>query len=167
MRIIISAIIAITIIVFAQTQMIPAVMDNGGGIAQNSSHKLLSSIGQSVMGVRSDGTTIEAGYVTAELDLVEIREQHHKPLATPFIGEFSPNPFNSATAISVFIPADGRISMKLLDISGREIYSWSEEKTAGTYSIKFTADKGLPAGTYFYVINALNHQRTGKIAFIK
>ncbi len=167
MRILFFIIIAISIVLFAQTQMSPSVTDNGGGIAQNSSHKLLSSIGQSVTGVRSDGTVLEAGFVTAELDLVGIREEHRKPPETPLIGDFHPNPFNSTTAISIDIVRSGNISLQLFDISGRQIYSWSEDKKIGTYKISFKASEELPAGTYLYVIKALDQQKTGKIAFVK
>ncbi len=167
MRIIIYTIVAMAMVLFAQSQMSPSVTDNGGGIVQNSSHKLLSSIGQSVAGLRSDGTVLEAGYVTAALELNAISEPIRKPQETPIIGEFSPNPFNSATAVSVNMTRSGNISLKLFDISGRQVYSWSEDKKAGIYKISFTASEELPAGTYLYVINALDRQKTGKIAFVK
>ena len=168
MRILILMVSLLAIFVFAQTQMAPAVTDNGGGIVQNSSHKLLSSIRQSVAGIRSDGTSLEAGFITSELiDTSGISEPHSKPPKTPFVGEFAPNPFNSTTAITVKMTQDGNISLKLFDVSGKQIYLWSEDRKAGTYKISFTASESLPAGTYLYVIDVLDQQKTGKIAFVK
>ncbi len=166
-RVILMVLLVMSAVLFAQMQMKPCVTDNGGGITQNSSYKLLSSIGQSVAGVRTDGTNIEAGYITTELDLTAIREQHKKPPASPVIGEFVPNPFNSSTAISVYVPERCVISLNLFDVSGRLVYHWSDMKEPGTYIIRFTAGAELPAGSYMYELNVLGHRKTGKIAFVK
>ena len=168
MRIIkIIIIITVPFLILAQSQMTPSVTDNGGGIAQNSSYKLLSSIGQSVTGLRIDGTVLEAGYITAELDLTGIEEQNAKHPEKPIIGEFSPNPFNSATTIEINIPARGNILFQIFDLSGKQIYNWSEDKNAGIYKITFNANEKLPSGTYLYKITALNTEKNGKIAFVK
>ncbi len=65
-----------------------------------------------------------------------------------------PNPFNPSTKINYDIPFDGKVSLTIFDMSGKEIASLvNEVKTAGYYSINFNASS-LSSGTYFYRINA-------------
>ena len=151
----------------AQTQLKPSVTDNGGGIISNSSYKLLASIGQSVTGLREDGINLEAGYITAELDLTGIYEPQFKPPVAPTISEFFPNPFNSATRIGIFLPKPDKISLQLFDLSGKQVYTWEQEKLAGSYSITFTANAELPSGTYLYKVSVSEMQKSGKIILVR
>ena len=65
-----------------------------------------------------------------------------------------PNPFNPTTKINYAVPVDGRVSMKLYDISGREIVSLvNDVKTAGYYTVTLNASN-LASGTYFYRMSA-------------
>jgi len=70
-----------------------------------------------------------------------------------------PNPFNPSTDISFSIPENSNVSIKLYDISGREIavlVNGNFEK--GIYSISFnseSAGSGLSSGVYFYVMRAV------------
>ena len=62
-----------------------------------------------------------------------------------------PNPFNPVTKIDFVIPYDSRISLRIYDISGREVYTLinNELRTADNYSVSFNAAK-LSSGIYFY-----------------
>jgi hypothetical protein len=61
-----------------------------------------------------------------------------------------PNPFNPSTKINYEIPVDADVSLKLFDISGKEVFSLVNEfKAAGYYTVNFRGDK-LSSGTYFY-----------------
>ena len=65
-----------------------------------------------------------------------------------------PNPFNPATKINYDLPVDGKVSISLYDISGREVAKLvNEVKTAGYYTVQFNASN-LSSGTYFYRISA-------------
>ncbi|HMQ68030.1 MAG TPA: T9SS type A sorting domain-containing protein [Ignavibacteria bacterium] len=69
-----------------------------------------------------------------------------------------PNPFNPTTKIDYELPYDGKVSILLYDISGREVATLvNEVKTAGYYTIQFSASGGvvnLSSGMYFYRIIA-------------
>lgn len=82
-----------------------------------------------------------------------------------------PNPFNPSTKIDYDLPYDGRVSIVLYDISGREVANLvNEVKTAGYYSISFNA-ANLASGMYFYRINAEgnsnNFVQTKKMVLVK
>ena len=65
-----------------------------------------------------------------------------------------PNPFNPATKIDYDLPYDGKVSIMLYDISGREVsVIVNEVKPAGYYTAVFNG-ADLASGMYFYRINA-------------
>lgn len=68
------------------------------------------------------------------------------------ISQNYPNPFNPTTKIDYDIASDGKVMIKLYDISGREIRTLTNEfKTAGYYSLTFNA-ADFASGAYFYRI---------------
>lgn len=70
------------------------------------------------------------------------------------ISQNYPNPFNPVTNIDFELPYDGKVSILLYDISGREVGKLvNEVKTAGYHTIHFNGS-GLSSGMYFYRINA-------------
>ena len=78
-----------------------------------------------------------------------------------------PNPFNPSTTINFDIPKDGNVSIKLFDISGKEVETIvNEVKTAGYYTINFNASS-LPSGIYFYTLNADNYSAVKKMMLVK
>ncbi|MEO6695710.1 MAG: T9SS type A sorting domain-containing protein [Ignavibacteria bacterium] len=82
-----------------------------------------------------------------------------------------PNPFNPSTRIDYDINVDGKVSLKLLDMSGKEVASLVNEiQTAGYYSIILNADN-LSSGIYFYTINVAgsgkNFLMTKKMMLVK
>jgi len=82
-----------------------------------------------------------------------------------------PNPFNPTTNINYDIPFDGKVTLKIFDISGREVSTLINEfKTASYYTIDFNASN-LASGVYFYRIsaegNGNNFVMTKKMMLIK
>ncbi|MBK9334742.1 MAG: T9SS type A sorting domain-containing protein [Ignavibacteria bacterium] len=83
-----------------------------------------------------------------------------------------PNPFNPSTKIDYDLPYDGKVSILLYDISGREVANLvNEVKTAGYYTATFNG-ANLASGMYFYRINATgtgnnNFISTKKMVLIK
>lgn len=60
-----------------------------------------------------------------------------------------PNPFNPSTKISFEIPIDGIVSLKIFDVSGKEVMTLIDGfKTADYYTVSFDA-RSLPSGVYF------------------
>jgi hypothetical protein len=60
-----------------------------------------------------------------------------------------PNPFNPKTTIKYDLPKDGFVTFKVYDILGREIYSVTEHKSAGSYQITLDGSN-YASGLYFY-----------------
>jgi hypothetical protein len=87
------------------------------------------------------------------------------------ISQNYPNPFNPTTKIDYELPYDGKVSILLYDISGREVAKLvNEVKTAGYYTAQFNG-ANLASGMYFYRINAegsgQNFVTTKKMVLIK
>ena len=60
-----------------------------------------------------------------------------------------PNPFNPATQISVSLESDDDVTLKVYDITGREVATLMHGiVSAGTHTVAFNAAQ-LPSGTYF------------------
>lgn len=78
-----------------------------------------------------------------------------------------PNPCTSSTLISYHLPEDSFVSMKLLDFYGREIKVFTDSyQNAGYHSAEYNlAD--LPAGVYYYKIEAGRFSDTRKLLVVK
>jgi hypothetical protein len=78
-----------------------------------------------------------------------------------------PNPFNPTTRISYSIPANSLVTLKVYDMTGREVATLvNEEKSEGSYSIDFNASN-LSSGVYFYKLTAGNFTDTKRMLLVK
>lgn len=78
-----------------------------------------------------------------------------------------PNPFNPNTIISWDSPVSGHQTIKIYDVTGKEIVTLVNEiKTAGKHQVEFNASS-LASGVYFYKIEAGNFTETKKMVVLK
>jgi len=78
-----------------------------------------------------------------------------------------PNPFNPTTTLAFDTPVSGFVSLKVYDISGREVAILVNQiVTAGKYEAIFDAS-GLASGVYFSRLLAGNFVQTRKIVLQK
>jgi hypothetical protein len=78
-----------------------------------------------------------------------------------------PNPFNPSTTIKFALPKDGFVTMKVYDISGREVARLvNEQKKAGYHDVLFNASN-LASGVYFYRIQSNDFVMTKRMVLIK
>lgn len=78
-----------------------------------------------------------------------------------------PNPFNPTTTIGFQLPAASSVSLKVYDLTGREVATLVEEvKPAGIHSVTFDG-AGLASGTYVYRIQAGKYLATKKLVLVK
>ncbi len=78
-----------------------------------------------------------------------------------------PNPFNPSTKISFKIADIGNVSLKVYDISGREVAELvNKNMQAGSYEITFDAGK-LSSGVYFYKLVTNEFSDTKKMMLVK
>ena len=78
-----------------------------------------------------------------------------------------PNPFNPLTMIKYQLTMSGFVTLKVFDITGREIQILVNRKqNAGNYSVPFDG-KHLPSGIYFYTLQTGNFSSTKKMILLK
>lgn len=82
-----------------------------------------------------------------------------------------PNPFNPETKINFDLPVSGNVSIKVYDITGREIFVIINEfVSAGTHTVDFNPlEKGLTlsSGVYFYSFNSSGYTDTKRMVLLK
>ena len=78
-----------------------------------------------------------------------------------------PNPFNPSTKINFAITKPGFVSLKVYDVTGKEVSNLVNEKLGvGSYSYEFNAST-LSSGMYFYTLKSDNFSQTKKMVLIK
>jgi len=78
-----------------------------------------------------------------------------------------PNPFNPITKIKYEIKNAGNVSLKVFDISGKEVADLvSKQQAVGTYEVSFDGSN-LTSGTYFYRLQTSDFAETKKMTLIK
>jgi subtilisin-like proprotein convertase family protein len=83
------------------------------------------------------------------------------------LGQNYPNPFNPKTNFRLQIADLGFVSIKIYDITGKEVATLvNEELNAGTYNIDFDASH-LASGTYFYKMTAGGFTDVKKMVVVK
>ena len=78
-----------------------------------------------------------------------------------------PNPFNPTTNIQFDIPTPEFVTLKIYDISGKEVATLvNEHRNAGSFIIGFNASS-FASGVYFYKIKAGNFEQTRRMVLVK
>lgn len=79
-----------------------------------------------------------------------------------------PNPFNPETKIDYDIPKETKVSLKIYDVTGREVANIinNEVHKAGYYTVKFNASV-LSSGIYFYRLVAGDFVMSKKMLLVK
>jgi photosystem II stability/assembly factor-like uncharacterized protein len=78
-----------------------------------------------------------------------------------------PNPFNPTTKISFQLPADSKVSLKVFDITGKEVATLVNDfRPAGSNTVEFNAGN-FASGVYLYKIEAGSFIQTKKMILTK
>jgi len=78
-----------------------------------------------------------------------------------------PNPFNPSTKINFSIPKAGFVTLKVYDITGKEVANLvNQNLNTGKYEFEFNASQ-LTTGIYFYTLRTENFSQTNKMMLIK
>jgi hypothetical protein len=80
-----------------------------------------------------------------------------------FLGPGVPNPTRGPTSITFELPRAGEVSLRLYDVSGREVAVLASGYRAGGRHVVPLAAERLAPGTYHYVLRALGAEKTGKL----
>jgi len=98
---------------------------------------------------------------------VGVEEADNALPSTFALDQNCPNPFNPTTRIKYQIPNSNDVTLKVLDILGREVRTLvNEVKTAGEHSLTFDAT-GLTSGVYFYRLRAGSFFQTRKMTVLR
>lgn len=78
-----------------------------------------------------------------------------------------PNPFNPTTLLKYTVPKKSFVTVKIYNVMGSEIQTLiNEYKEAGVHQLTFIGSK-LPAGVYFYTLQAGDYSSTKKMILLK
>lgn len=79
-----------------------------------------------------------------------------------------PNPFNPATEIRFTLREAGRVTLRVFDVTGREVALLLDEAplAAGAQAVAFEAE-ALPSGTYVYRLEAGGRSAAGTMTLLK
>ncbi len=78
-----------------------------------------------------------------------------------------PNPFNPTTQITYSIEKNGAVTLKVYDVTGKEIADLvNETQTQGTHSVSFSGEN-FPSGVYFYKLQSGEKSEVKKMTLIK
>lgn len=78
-----------------------------------------------------------------------------------------PNPFNPETVIEFALPVAGEATLKVYDVTGREVATLLDQPlAAGVHRANFDASR-LPSGLYFYRLDAGPHSMTRKMVLLR
>ncbi len=117
-------------------------------------------------------TSPVARYVKAALDYVDqllvSTEENTSIIPTVYdLKQNYPNPFNPSTKISYSIPKSGMVTMKIFDITGREVASLINDiKAPGVYTVDFNG-ANFASGVYFYRLEATDFVDTKRMVLVK
>jgi len=88
------------------------------------------------------------------------------------LSQNNPNPFNPTTTIGYTVPVQGKVSLKIYDVSGRYVTTLVDDaRGVGRYSatwngVNSTGDP-VGSGVYFYRLNVGNEMLTKKMVLLK
>jgi len=83
------------------------------------------------------------------------------------LSNVTPNPWNTQTQISFDLPADGMVSFKVKDYTGKKVISTVDQYTAGQNTIQINRSDLGHSGVYVYELRYEDKVITGKMILIE
>ena len=115
-----------------------------------------------------DGFFVDDVSVTSTATSVEGKD-HTSSLPKEFaLRQNHPNPFNPSTQISFALPKAQKVTLKVFDLTGKEVavLLLNETKVAGVHELTFDA-KHLPSGIYLYRLQADEFMEMKRMVLIR
>ena len=141
-----------------------SVFGNGGAVITGSTHRILGTVGQPLVGVvSSSGYINAAGFWYVCGGLITSVEQLSSSLPTEYrFDQNYPNPFNPSTVIEFALPEKSHVSIKLYNVLGQEVATLIEGSLLpGVHKVAWRPES-LASGIYFcrMVASSGNNGRT-------
>lgn len=104
--------------------------------------------------------------INIQVIITELESENNSPKSFQLSQNY-PNPFNPSTNINFSIPEGQHISLKVFDISGREVATIVDGvRGVGEHSIQFDASN-LSSGVYIYQLRAGDRIETKRMLLLK
>jgi hypothetical protein len=161
-------VVALLAVPAAAYQVTPQVIGSGGGTASGGDYQIAGTVGQAAVGVTAGASDVhEIGFWYQPCwILTGIPDQGDIPTSFGLM-QNSPNPFNPVTTLAYDLTSPARVSIKLYDVSGREVRTLVDgDVESGRHSVVLSA-VGLPSGVYFCRMMAGNFTETRKMTLLK
>jgi flagellar hook assembly protein FlgD len=123
------------------------------------------------LGMHNPALTVQV-LLTSKLYAVGV-QQNGTEIPVKFeLSQNYPNPFNPSTKISFSLPKAELVTIKIYDLTGKEIATLvNSKKAAGKYTTDWMGTdangKAVSSGVYFYKIVAGNYIETKRMVFLK
>ena len=145
------------------------VFGNGGSIISNDDYQMGATVGQSIIGVTSNGSytnSIGFWYLSSDY-LTSVDPMSNLLPAEYWLGQNYPNPFNPTTTIRFGLPRRSHTTLKLFDLLGRETLTLMDAQLkAGEHEVVLNA-QDISSGVYIYRIQAENFVQTRRLVLLK
>ena len=82
------------------------------------------------------------------------------------LGQNYPNPFNPETIIPYTLQKTGKVNLRVFNILGQVVYSFSQKQSAGEHTLTFDGRR-FSSGIYFYQLEAGNFRSVRKMILTK
>lgn len=114
-----------------------------------------------------DGNEDDAYFAKGTITITNIGEESNVIPTRFALLQNYPNPFNPTTTIPFSLPSKSFVSLKVLDVLGRELsILLAEEMPAGTHARQWNA-ANMSSGIYFYRLQAGSFSETKKLVLMR
>jgi hypothetical protein len=144
----------------------------GGPAGYQGDHNGIISVGNKLFPFWMDDFTGVYQIWTAPIDITTLGVDDDRRNQVPNSFQLKqnyPNPFNPSTIIEYTIDRAAFVTLRVLDITGREVARLvNERQTVGSHRVPFNADAHkLSSGIYYYQLLSGSHSETRAMALIK
>jgi len=146
----------------------------GFAIPTSATTRVCAAIGQPFVGAtQNTSTQVVSGFlvhpfISGIKTAVEDKTPNESPLPTSYeLKQNYPNPFNPSTTVQFALPKPSAVTLKIIDMLGREIATLVDEKLpAGEHKVVFDT-RNLPSGIYYYRLQAEEFSETRKLMLVR
>ncbi len=121
-----------------------------------------------LVSISTDGFPAWVDTASIVVQAMATEVERTKSVSTPFsLSQNYPNPFNPSTKITFSMPVSSFVSLRVLDLLGRDVATLlSEVLPAGIHSRRWNAD-GIPSGVYYYQLRVGSFCVTKKLVLLR
>jgi hypothetical protein len=145
-----------------------SVIASGGGEAMGANHQVTGTLGQAIVGacggtdfIVEGGFWVPALWVAADVEssISDLPRKYELRVATS-------NPSRSGVSLLLALPKAAKVSLKLYDITGREVRTLVDAECPPGYHRAALGPASLPSGVYFCCMSAGEFRASKKLLLL-